>query len=323
MEPAMTPDAETTNTASERLKIAPAVSVLVPTHHRPEPLRRAVEAIVSQEYSGPLEIIVVFDKSDPEPVDVELPAGRTISYLTNDRTPGLAGARNTGIMAATGELIAFCDDDDMWLPGKLAKQVALLVHHPELLVVGCHITLSGADGQITRPGQANSVSLSDLLVSRVSELHSSTVLARRQGVLDLIGLVDEQIPGGYYEDYDWLLRAAKQVPIRLVDEPLVSVTWVTGSQFTARWQMISDAVRYLLDKHPEFAASKPGTARLEGQVAFAEAAQGRRREAGRWARRAIRHDPLERRAYLALAVSARLLTANTILALAHRRGRGI
>jgi hypothetical protein len=323
MEPAMTSDSASTSTAPDRADSVPSVSVLVPTHHRPEQLRRAVLAIVNQAYAGPLDVIVVFDKSDPVPLDIELPAGREIRYLTNSRTPGLAGARNTAILAATGELIAFCDDDDEWLPGKLSKQVELLAANPATLVAGCHITLDGATGRITRPGQSRSVDLQDLLNSRVSELHPSTVLARRAAVLDPIGLVDEEIPGGYCEDYDWLLRAAKQAPIMLVEEPLVLVTWMTGSLFSGRWQMISDAVRYLLIKHPEFAASNTGTARLEGQVAFAEAAQGRRREAGRWARRALRHDPRERRAYLALAVSARLLTTNSVLALAHRRGRGI
>lgn len=319
----MTSDSASPDTKPDRADSAPSVSVLVPTHHRPEPLRRAVLAILGQAYDGPVEVIVVFDKSTLVPLDIELPANRELRYLANERTPGLAGARNTGILAATGELIAFCDDDDVWLPGKLGKQVDLLRKNPLTLVAGCHITLNGATGTITRSGQSRSVDLKALLNSRVSELHPSTVLARRGAVLETIGLVDEEIPGGYCEDYDWLLRAAKQMPILLVEEPLVLVTWMTGSLFSGRWQMISEAVRYLLAKHPEFASSNAGTARLEGQVAFAEAAQGRRREAGRWARKALGHDPRERRAYLALAVSARLLTTNSVLALAHRRGRGI
>ena len=46
--------------------------------------------------------------------------------MTNERTPGLAGGRNSGILAGSGELVAFCDDDDEWLPTKVEKQVEAL-----------------------------------------------------------------------------------------------------------------------------------------------------------------------------------------------------
>jgi hypothetical protein len=167
------------------------------------------------------------------------------------------------------------------------------------------------------------VALDDLLASRVSELHPSTVVARRSAVVESIGLVDEGIPGSYAEDYDWLLRAAKQAPIRLVDEPLVRVTFQTGSMFARRWDTIIAALTYLLDKHPEFARSRRGVARIRGQIGFAYAATGARREGVRWSLRALARSPAERRAYLALAVCARLLSADTVLRIANRYGRAI
>jgi glycosyltransferase involved in cell wall biosynthesis len=304
-------------------ELLPTVTAVVPTHLRPEPLRRAVRAIVGQDYPGKIDVVVVFDKSEPTPLDLDLPPARDVVYVANTRNSGLAGARNTGILAATGDLIGFCDDDDEWRPGKISAQVDLLGRFAATEVVGCHVSLDGEHGPIGRARQAEVVDLNALLRSRVFELHPSTVLVRREAVIDGIGLVDEEIPGGYGEDYDWLLRAAKRQPIRLVPEPMVQVTWQTGSQFSGRWQMISDADQYLLRKHPEFTASKAGIARLEGQIAFAEAAQGRRREAGQWARRALAHDPRERRAYLALAISTRLVSTDKVVAMAHRRGRGI
>ncbi|HEV2893829.1 MAG TPA: glycosyltransferase family A protein, partial [Actinomycetota bacterium] len=93
----------------------PPVSVVVPTRDRPELLRRAVTAILEQTYQGPIECVVVFDQSDPDLPWGALPAGRRLVLVRNQRTPGLAGARNSGILAATGELVAFCDDDDEWL----------------------------------------------------------------------------------------------------------------------------------------------------------------------------------------------------------------
>ena len=84
----------------------PSVSVVIPTRDRPVLMRRAVEAVLAQRYEGEVECLVVFDQSDPELPDVDIPPGRRLKALRNERTPGLAGARNTGAMAATGELLA-------------------------------------------------------------------------------------------------------------------------------------------------------------------------------------------------------------------------
>jgi glycosyltransferase involved in cell wall biosynthesis len=301
----------------------PSVSVVVAPHNRPIQLARCVAAILGQEYPGTIECIVVFDKSDITPLDVPPSDGRVLTLMSNERQPGLAGARNTGILAASHDLVGFCDDDDEWLPGKLLAQLALLEEHPSTRMVGCHITLDGPDGSITRPHQVSSVDFDELLRSRVFELHPSTVLVWRKALLDEIGLVDEDIPGSYAEDYDWVLRAARHAPILLVDTPLARITWQTGSLFAGRWATISEALRYLLAKHPEFATSRRGTARILGQIAFAEAAQGHRREARKLALRALRKDPRERRAHLSLLMSTGLLSTATVLRVAHARGRGI
>ena len=76
------------------------------------------------------------------------------------------------------------------------------------------------------------------------------MLVKRASSLGPIGVVDEQIPGSYGEDYDWLLRAARLGPIAVVEEPLVLVHWGKQSYFADRWQTIIDANDYLVAKHP-------------------------------------------------------------------------
>jgi len=128
----------------------PAVSVIVATRNRPELLLRAVTSIIGQSYRGPLDCVVVYDQSDPVALPLEVPAGRRLRVLANARTPGLAGARNTGIAATDGTVVAFCDDDDTWLPDKLSLQVELLeesgadfvgsgvrIHHSTVPWSGC------------------------------------------------------------------------------------------------------------------------------------------------------------------------------------------
>ncbi|HEY3240461.1 MAG TPA: glycosyltransferase family 2 protein, partial [Acidimicrobiia bacterium] len=241
----------------------PKVSVVIATRERPVLLRRAVQRVLDQSYAGPIELVIVFDQSEPQPIHVEVPAGRHIRVITNHRSPGLAGARNSGVLATTGELVAFCDDDDEWLPEKLERQVAALAAAgPSGEDRGAEVATSGIfvcyeDRQTPRVSPSDRITLSDLLRSRVMEAHPSTVIVTR-AAFDRIGFVDEHIPGSYAEDYEWLLRAARETGILAIREPLVNVHWHQSSWFSDRWKMIVDALTYLLEKVPEFQGDKPG-----------------------------------------------------------------
>jgi glycosyltransferase involved in cell wall biosynthesis len=298
----------------------PSVSVIVPTRDRPQLLERAVRSILAQSYPGPLECIVVFDRSEPAPVAADVRPGRQLRLVTNSRSPGLAGARNSGIVAGASDLVAFCDDDDAWLPDKLSLQIELL-QSTAAEFVSCGTRFHYADHSIDRAAPA-AVGLPELVRRRYPQLGAPTFLVRRD-TLDQIGLVDENIPGSYGEDYDLLLRAARRGSIVSVQQPLIEVYWHQQSFFTDRWQTIADGLGYLLAKHPELRADKRGLARIQGQIAFAQAAMAHRMAACRASGRALRNYPLERRAYLALAVATGIVSAASVARMANRRGRGV
>jgi glycosyltransferase involved in cell wall biosynthesis len=298
----------------------PAVTVVVATRDRPALLERAVRSILGQSYPGDLECVVVFDQSPPAAVPVAPAAGRGLRLIANARRPGLPGARNSGILASDAPLVAFCDDDDTWDAGKLRLQVELL-ESAAAEFAGCGVRIHYADQASVRV-PPRSVDLSRLVRERVTALHPSGFVVRREA-LDGIGLVDEQIPGGYGEDYDWLLRAARRRPVVAVGQPLVEVYWHPESFFSERWKTIADALTYLLAKHPELREDRRGLARIQGQIAFAQAALARRPAARREGWRALRNNPLERRAYLALAVASGIVPAASVVRLANRRGHGI
>ena len=300
-----------------------SVSVIVATRERPELLSRAIASILDQRYDGPIEVLVVFDQSEPDRSLEQSGERRAVRVLTNTRTPGLPGARNTGALASQRDILAFCDDDDLWSPGKLEAQVALLDTHPSMEVVTCGLFID-AKGRITiRVLPSDRVTFRDLLRSRVMEAHPSTYVVRRKAMLDGIGLVDEKIPGGYGEDYDWLLRAARRHDIGAVRLPLTKIYWHRSSFFAERWQTIIDALDYLLAKYPEFAEEPVGLARILGQQAFALAAMHRPAEARAKAREALRLNPGERRAYLAYLTSNRLLRSDRTLRVLQAAGRGV
>lgn len=301
----------------------PGVSVVVPTRDRPELLRRAVRGVLEQRYPGEIECVVVFDQSEQSPPALRPGERRSVRTVRNDRTPGLAGARNTGALAAKGDLLAFCDDDDVWHEDKLRKQVELLKARPDATAATCGIVVHYGDRAMARPVGPGPFTFQDLLRSRHMELNLCSVVVRRADFFDRIGLVDEALPGSYAEDYEWLLRAARHGPIVAVPDPLVRISWNRSSYFADRWETIARALRYLLDRYPEFRTVPRGLARIQGQVAFALAASGRRNEALAWARRSLVTSPIEPRGYVAVAVAAGLVSPERLLHLAHRFGKGI
>lgn len=304
--------------------VLPSVSVVIPTRGRPELVRAAVRAALAQEYEGHIEVIVVFDQQAVDPLDdIRVPAGpRGLRTLANSRTPGLAGGRNTGILAARGELVAFCDDDDEWMPAKTRRQVHAWQQDPSAVLVATGIRIVTADGTHDRLPPERS-DFPDLLKSRITELHPSSYLLRREDLLGDVGLIDEVLPKSYGEDYDLLLQAARVGHVLGIREPLVIVGWNQASFFKEDWQGIADALSYLLTKHPEFAHSAIGSARIEGQIAFALAALGQHAGARRWAGKAIRHDRSQVRAYAAMAIAARLVPPGPLVQMVNRRGRGL
>ncbi|NJP89674.1 glycosyltransferase family 2 protein [Nonomuraea sp. FMUSA5-5] len=292
----------------------PSVGVVIPTRgDRPALLRQAVDAVLLQNYAGELQVVVVADGRSPHDVSG---VPRPVRVLPNTRAPGLPGARNTGIAACDTDLIAFCDDDDVWLPGKLAAQVRALEETGGEFA-SCAIEVEHGGRHIARLAGTSSVGVADLVRSRMVMVHSSTFLFPR-------GLFwpDESAPAGQNEDWDLALRAARRRPIVHVDRPLVLVRW-GGSHYAVRWADRIAGLEWMLARHPELAVDPRGAARVRGQLAFCHAALGRRRAAVRWALRALASRPWEPRAPLALAVAAGLVTAPTVLSALQQRGHGI
>jgi hypothetical protein len=300
---------------------SPGVSTVIATRDRPELLARAVRAVLDQDYDGPIEVIAVFDQAEPVTA-LERPGQcRSVRVTRNARTPGLPGARNTGMALARYPLIALCDDDDRWLPAKLRAQIAAMqAQGAAAAVTGIRIRY----GQRVRRRTFAAPLLrhADLVRDRVSAAHPSTFLVERS-VAEAAGPVDEAIPGGYGEDYDWLLRIARHTDVACVSEPMVDVLWHPDSFFSKRWDTISEALSYLLDKHPEISNHPHGAARIHGQQAFALAARGQRPEAWSLWWTTVRDNPVERRAAATLLVLTGLMSADRVVELANRAGRGI
>lgn len=301
----------------------PDLTVVISTHARPEQVREAIAAIVAQDHDGPIETIVVWDKTTPEwelAVDDD---HRPVRILSNDRTPGLPGSRNCGAAAAAAPVLGFCDDDDLWHADKARRQLALLDSSgADVVSSGLEVLIDGT--VIPRPGVDGVLRYVDLLRSRRMEAYMGTAMVRADAFWDpeRVGPMDEHIPGGYAEDYEWMLRATRHRPVPVITDPLLQMRWIVQSHFRDQWPDWEAALGQVLDDNPDFAREPAGRARIEGQIAVAIAAQGRRRDAVAQIGRTLRWSWREPRAVVALAVVAGV-PAGRISAALNRRGRGI
>jgi cellulose synthase/poly-beta-1,6-N-acetylglucosamine synthase-like glycosyltransferase len=257
----------------------PSVGVVVPTRHRPEMLRRALSAIDAQSYPGPLRVIVVYDQTEP---DRRLTRGgdRPRTVLANSRRIGLAGARNAGILALDGDLVAFCDDEDEWRPGKLTAQVEALSGAPDADLVTCAVELAYRQHRSLCLIGATHIGLDRLVRSPAGALRSSCFLIRRSSLVgpEGCGLFAEDAPGSRSEDWDLLLRAARRAPVEHVDEPLVRIRWRPPGHYGYEYAARIASLRWMMGRHPEICGCAPGAARRSGPPTRWPAATGNRPE---------------------------------------------
>ncbi len=183
------------------------VTIIVPTFGRQRQVSEAVASVMRQsavpDYS--VEVIVVDDASS-DPIDLnDFPSIEVYRHAENR---GAAAARNTGIQAAEGELIAFLDSDDVWLPSKLANQIALFeklsrTHDPDLLVVGSGFYDPDRKTGKLRARMPMDASAPDLFASGCWFAPGSSVLMSRQA-FEIVGPQDDNLRR--LEDLDWFIR---------------------------------------------------------------------------------------------------------------------
>ncbi|MFG1922689.1 glycosyltransferase family 2 protein [Cryptosporangium sp. NPDC048952] len=204
------------------------MSVVIPTRNRPELVLRAVGSALAQTLRE-LEVVVVVD--GPDPATREALAGiddTRVRVVELEESGGAPNARNAGVQNADGEWTAFLDDDDEWLPEKLATQIALAALSPySLPIVSSRLYMRTPRADVVLPRRlpgADEQPTEYLTVRRGvfhgdGFLQTSTILARTE----LLRRVPFTVGLRRLQELDWSLRCLEHEGVGLVyaDEPLV------------------------------------------------------------------------------------------------------
>ncbi len=210
----------------------PGLSVIIPTYNRAPLVPEAVASVLAQTWQD-FEVLVVDDASGDGTAAALAAFGSRIRVLRSPSRLGVAAARNLGISAAQGQWLAFLDSDDLWRPEKLARQMAYLEAHPEVVLCQTEETWERRGLKVNQPRSHGKIggwiffpSLERCLVSPSAVILHRTLFQKHGGF-------DENLPAA--EDYDLWLRLSWRCQIGLVPEALVIKRGGRDDQLSAQW----------------------------------------------------------------------------------------
>jgi len=224
----------------------PLVTAIIPTFNRASIVGRAIRSVLGQTFQG-WELLVVDDAStdDTERVVRSFP-DRRIRYIRHEQNRRVSAARNTGIRSAQGEYVSFLDDDDEWLPEKLAMEVEVFRNSdPEVGLVYTGKTVFDEHGQVLQlrmPTESGWVY--DAMLDRHFIGSPSRVTVRKQ-VLDRVAGFDDTFTD--CQDYDLWLRVAKISKIATVPQCLVK-RYLLSDQMSGSLRNICEGWEHILVK---------------------------------------------------------------------------
>ena len=229
--------------------MAKTVSVIIPTYNRTEVLMNSIKTVLNQTYKGEIELIIVDDseKSLKQEIDKgfkkNLGKNRKINYIHNAKREGAPKARNLGIQKAKGEYIAFLDDDDLWIPKKIEKQVEILDKNKDVALVICYsLDKRFGNERINKPPE----SITHEMVLKSFNLSSTSSYLIKKNILKEIGSFDISLPSA--QEYDLAIRISKNHQVYCVPEMLM-IQNATEGQISEDWDRKIKGLMSIYHKH--------------------------------------------------------------------------
>lgn len=200
------------------------VSVIIPTYKGQSTLRRAIKSIAAQTYKN-VEIIVVDDNSPDSEARRETEAViskiqlKQLKYVKHEKNKNGAAARNTGISSAQGEYICFLDDDDVYLPTRIEKSVAVLERNANVGMVFCDVVHVQHKNQLTAYRiDDDRVTVRNMLLQEAAIGTGSNLFVRRDVVEAVRGFNTQFLR---HQDLEFAIRVRKQTDAECIGEILI------------------------------------------------------------------------------------------------------
>jgi glycosyltransferase involved in cell wall biosynthesis len=269
----------------------PEVSVVIPTKDRWRFLEQSLRSVFEQ--SGvTLELVVIDDGSVDEtaPRLAQLDDDR-LRIFRNDTPRGVAGARNLGVQHARAAWIAFLDDDDLWSPEKLERQLAAAkAHNAAFAYAGAAFVDEMLDlAEIVEPPSSDGL-LRSLLAANTIPAGASNVIARTE-LVRRVGAFDEALL--QLADWDLWIRLARLATPATCPEPLVAYRMHRANMASLHQDQVIEELERLAAKHSAVAREEGvvvDRVRQTRWIAWAQRREGRRlAAAGLYLRGALRY----------------------------------
>ncbi|MDS0299648.1 glycosyltransferase family 2 protein [Halogeometricum sp. S1BR25-6] len=232
----------------------PLVTVIITTYDRPAYLRTAVETVSEQEYA-PVELVVVDDCSEvpaSEVLDGVSPDVHSFEIRRHSENRGANAARNTGVEAATGEYIAFLDDDDRWDPEKLSKQVA------RFRTVGDDVGLVYVGRKGEMDGSVHDVVIPDPVDGDVTKaVLCRNVVGTQSAVMVRSDLAKETPFDERFKrwaDLEWYVALSTKCEFEPIGEALVTYEYDAHNRISDDYDNLLESYGLFVEKYRDLAA---------------------------------------------------------------------
>lgn len=226
------------------------ISVVIPTHNRADLLPRAIKSVQMQTWTD-LEIIVVSDGSTDETrhvVESLAKEDSRIKFIEYHPARGGNIARNTGIEHASGAYVAFLDDDDVWMPNKLEKQMAIMESDAEIGLVYTGVQIIYVNEKVVYSSKARACGdLSKDILLDNSIGTTSTVMVRKE-LFQKTGMFDVELRA--LQDFDLWIRFCQHCKVGCVPEEMIEYYNYTGTkQVSALTDKYIESFAYINEKY--------------------------------------------------------------------------
>ena len=230
------------------------ISVIIPTYNREKTLPDAMKSVLDQSITD-IELIIADDCStDGTEKLVKEMADPRVRYVRLPGNQGACAARNAGIDAARGEIIAFQDSDDKWLPGKLERQLAVLKETGADVCFHSLKKIYTDSGKVEDfPRIAGSRFMSHQEMCNEVVISTQTIMGVRKAFQVRFDPAVKKA-----QDYDWGIRASREFSFYFLKEALAE-QYVHNDSITAQgWRSVKESREYFLQKYKEEFPENPG-----------------------------------------------------------------